>query len=126
MVKALLYIFAVVGLLISPVYAQAAQKDCASMSGSMMVGKSSNSIASNMKTSDDMACCDHGKSDTSSKDAACFNNCIAMCGVSVSSATDVSILLPVLAIEQVSFNDKAAPLFTQEPSLVVPPPRSNA
>lgn len=126
MIKALLYIFAVLGLLISPVYAQAAQKDCAGMSGSMMTGKSSHAMASGLQTSDDMACCDHGKADNSSKDQACFNNCIAMCGVSVSSATDGSILLPVLAVEQVSFNDKAAPLFTQEPSLVVPPPKSQA
>ncbi len=126
MVKALLYIFAVLGLLISPVIAQAAQKDCAGMDGSIMMGKPSHTTASDMKMSDSMACCDHDKTDTSSKDTACFNNCIAMCGVSVSSATDGSILLPVLAVEQASFNDKAAPLFTQEPSLVVPPPKSQA
>lgn len=126
MVKALLYIFAVLGLLVSPVYAQAAQKDCAGMSGSMMMGKSSHATASDMKVSDGMACCDHGKADTSSKDQACFNNCIAMCGVSVGTATDGSVLLPVLAIEQAAFNDKAAPLFTEEPGLVVPPPKAEA
>ncbi len=126
MLKALLYIFAVLGLLISPVYAQAAQKDCAGMTDSMMTGKSSHTSASDMKTSDGMACCDHDKTDMSSKDKACFNNCIAMCGISVGSASDGSILLPVLAVEQVSFNDKAAPLFTEEPGLVVPPPKSQA
>lgn len=126
MVKALLFIFAVLGLLASPVFAQAAQKDCAGMSGSMMMSKSSHATASDMTMSDGMACCDHGKTDTSSKDKSCFNSCIAMCGVSVGAASDGSVLLPVLAVEQASFNDKAALLFTQEPTLVVPPPKSNA
>ena len=125
--KALLYIFAVLGLLISPVYAQAAQKDCAGMSGAMMMGNSSHhAAASNVKMSDGMACCDHGKTAPSSNDRACFSNCIAMCGISVGTASDGSVLLPVLAVVQVSFNDKMPALFTEEPTLVVPPPKSQA
>ncbi|HWU61526.1 MAG TPA: hypothetical protein VN112_05815 [Ensifer sp.] len=126
MLKVALYIFAVLGLLISPVYAQAAQKDCAGMAGSMMVSKVSHAMASDMKMADGMACCDDDKTTPSPEDKACFNNCIAMCGVSVGSATDGSVMLPVLAVEQISFNDKSTPLFTQEPSLVVPPPKSQA
>ena len=126
MVKALLYIFAVLGLLISPVYAQAAQRDCKGMDGSTMMSKSSHVMASDMKMSDGMACCDHDKTDALSKDKACFNNCIATCGISVGVASDGSILLPVLAVEQVSFNDNVPALFTEEPSLVVPPPKSEA
>lgn len=126
MVKALLYIFAVLGLLISPVYAQAAQKDCAGMAGSAMMEQSSHAATSDMKMSDGMACCDHDKTAPPSKDEACLSNCIAMCGISVGTASDGSVLLPVLAVQQISFNDKAAPLFTEEPSLVVPPPKSRA
>ena len=97
------------------------------MSGSMMMDKSlPHAAASDMKMSDGMACCDHDKTHTSSKDKACFNNCIAMCGISVGTATDGAMLLPVLAVEQVSFNDKMPALFTEEPSLVVPPPKSQA
>lgn len=126
MLKIILYIFAVLGLLVSPVYAQAAQEDCAGMAGSMKISKASHAMAADKKTADGMACCDHDQSNPSPEDKACFNNCIAMCGVSVGAAADGSIMLPVLAVEQISFNDKAAPLFTQEPGLIVPPPKSQA
>lgn len=117
MVKFVLYILAVIGLLLSPMAAQAAASDCGTMSGQtmQMVGHD----ASNMD------CCDQTKPEKSS-DKACFNNCMAMCGVNLGSASDGSVMLPVPAIEQVTFNDKAPALFTQEPSLVVPPPKSNA
>ncbi len=117
MVRFILYIFAVIGLLLSPVAAQAASSDCGTMSGQtvQMTGHDAGN----------MDCCDHAKSEKSS-DKACFNNCMAMCGVNLGSASDGSIILPVLAVEQVTFNDLTPALFTQEPSLVVPPPKSNA
>lgn len=121
MVKALLYIFTILGLLISPVHAQAAQEDCAGMSGQMVMAPMAKTMAS-----DSMICCDHGLKDKSAKDTACFNNCIAMCGISVACGTEASDLLPVLAVAQVSFNDAAPAFFTQEPGLVVPPPKSIA
>jgi hypothetical protein len=117
MVKVVLYIFAVIGLLLSPLAAQAAARDCGAMSGQTM--QMTGHIDSNMD------CCDHAKSEKSS-DKACFNNCMVMCGVNVGSASDGSVILPVLAIEQVTFNDMTPALFAQEPSLVVPPPKSNA
>lgn len=117
MVKFVLYIFAVIGLLVSPIAAQAAAGDCGAMSGQTM------QMAGHGAS--DMDCCDHAKSEKTS-DKACFNNCMAMCGVNVASASDGSVILPVLAVERVTFNDKAAPLFTKEPSLFVPPPKSNA
>lgn len=117
MVKFALYLFAVIGLLLSPLAAQAAARDCGSMSGQTM--------QMTEQGTSDMDCCDHAKSEKSS-DKACFNNCMAMCGVNVGSASDGSVMLPVLAVEQVTFNDMTPALFTEEPSLVVPPPKSNA
>ncbi|MDI7776538.1 hypothetical protein [Asticcacaulis sp. EMRT-3] len=126
MVKALLYIFAVLGLLISPVYAQATQKGCAGVGSPMMASRSSHTAMPEMKSSDGMACCGHDKADSSSHDKTCFNDCIAMCGISVGAASDETMILPVLSVEQVSFNDTLPALFAQEPSLVVPPPKSKA
>jgi len=117
MFRFVLYIFAVIGLLLSPMAAQAAASDCGTMSGQTM--EMAGHGGSNMD------CCDHAKSEKSS-DKACFNNCMAMCGVNVGSTSDGSVMLPVLAIEQVTFNDMTPALFTQEPSLVVPPPKSKA
>jgi hypothetical protein len=117
MIKFTLYVFAVIGLLLSPMAAQAAASDCGTMSGQTM------QMAGHGTS--DMDCCDHAKSEKSS-DKACFNNCMAMCGVNVAKASDGTIMLPVLAVEQVTFNDMTPALFTQEPALVVPPPKSNA
>ncbi len=119
MLKTILYVFAVIGLLISPVHAQAAQKDCERMTGQIVMAPMAIPMAS-----DRMACCDHGMKDKSTKDAACFNNCIAMCGTNVACGTETLSLLPVLAVEQVSFNDAAPSLLTQQPGLVIPPPKS--
>lgn len=123
MLKAVLSILAVIGLLLSPIHAQAAQADCMAMGGNM------NAAAPAMASMDMSSCCDKDMAKTSSnnaKDKACFDNCIAMCGIASAIASDGSVLLPVLAVEQISFNDKAAPLFTEEPGLVVPPPKSQA
>ncbi|CAM3170268.1 hypothetical protein [Asticcacaulis taihuensis] len=116
MLKAVLYIFAVMGLLVSPLHAQAAQRDCEGMTASMaMTAMSSNS----------MDCCDHEKS-SKSPDKSCFNNCIAMCGLSV--AFDVKPLAsqPMLAIVQASFEDLTTSSVAEEPRLLIPPPKSLA
>jgi len=123
MLKAVLSILAVIGLLLSPIHAQAAQADC------MAMGAKAKSAAHAMASMDMSSCCDKDMAKTSknsSKEKACIDNCIAMCSIGTAMASDGSAKLPVLAIEQISFNDKAAPLFTQEPGLVVPPPKSQA
>ena len=116
MIRFVLYIFAVIGLLLSPMAAQAAARDCGAMSGQ--------TVQMTAHDAGNMDCCDHAKNEKSDK--ACFNDCMAMCGVTVGSASDGSVMLPVLAVEQVTFKDMTPALFTQEPSLVVPPPKSNA
>lgn len=96
MARFVIYIFAVIGLLLSPMAAEAAASDCEAMSEQtmQMAGTGGNN----------MDCCDDAKSEKSS-DKACINNCMAMCGVNVGGASDGSVMLPVLAVEQVSFND---------------------
>lgn len=127
MLKAVLSFFAIIGLFLSPIHAQAAQADCAGMDAKTKVAV--HAIAS----MDMSSCCDKAMAKTSkadskdtSKDKACMDSCITMCSLASAVATDGSVILPVLAVEQVSFNAKAAPLFTQEPGLVVPPPKSQA
>lgn len=127
MLKAVLSIFAVIALLLSPIHAQASQANCAAMDAKAKVA------AHAMASMDMSSCCDKAMAKTSksgskdtSKDKACMDNCITMCSLTSAVAADGSVILPVLAVEQVSFNAKAAPLFTQEPGLVVPPPKSQA
>ena len=82
-----------------------------------------------MASMDMSSCCDKAMAKTSktgSRDKACMDHCIAMCSLGSVVASDSPVILPMLAVEQISFNDKAAPLFTQEPSLVIPPPKSQA
>lgn len=125
MLKAVLSFLAVVGLLLSPIHAQAAQADCMAMGAKAKAAVHAMTSMGEM----DMSCCDKAmakSSKTSPKDKACMDNCVTMCGLSSAVASDGSVVLPVLAVEQVSFNAKAAPLFTQEPGLVVPPPKSQA
>ncbi|MBP2159018.1 MULTISPECIES: hypothetical protein [Asticcacaulis] len=122
MLKAVLSILAVIGLLLSPIHAQAANADCMAMSSKMQA------VAPAMATMDMSSCCekDTGKTSDNHKDKACIENCIAMCSLGSVVASPNEVILPVLAVEQVTFNDKAAPLFTQEPGLFVPPPKSQA
>ncbi|ESQ84190.1 hypothetical protein AEAC466_10620 [Asticcacaulis sp. AC466] len=113
MVKAVLYIFAVMGLLIAPLHAQAAQRDCEDMAASMAMN------------GDSMDCCDHDKSSKSS-DKACFNTCIAMCGLSVAFDVESLTSQPVLAIVQASFEDLTTSSVAEEPRLLIPPPKKFA
>ena len=116
MVKAVLYIFAVMGLLITPLHAQAAQRDCEDMAASM---------AMTAMNGDSMDCCDHDKSSKSS-DKACFNTCIAMCGLSVAFDVESLTSQPVLAIVQASFEDLTTSSVAEEPRLLIPPPKKFA
>jgi len=123
MLKAILSILAVIGLLLSPIQAHAARADCMAMDAKVKTA------AHAMMSMDMSSCCDKAMAKTSknsSKDKACMDCCAAMCSLGSAVAADGSAVLPVLAVEQVSFNAKAAPLFTQEPGLVVPPPKSQA
>lgn len=116
MLKTMLYIFAVMGLLISPLHAQTAQRDCEGMAASMaMTAMSSNS----------MDCCDHDKTNKSS-DKACFNTCIAMCGLSVAFDAEPLTSQPVLAIVRASFEDLTTLSVAEEPRLLIPPPKTFA
>ena len=116
MLKAMLYIFAVMGLLIAPLHAQAAQRDCEGMVASMAMTAMSTSS---------MDCCDHDKSNKSS-DTSCFNNCIAMCGLSVAFDVEPLATQPVLTIVQASFADMTTSSVADEPHLVIPPPKTFA
>ncbi|WP_303832178.1 hypothetical protein [Asticcacaulis taihuensis] len=122
MLKAVLSFLAVIGLILLPIHAQAAHADCMAMTSKMQVA------ASAMASMDMSTCCDKdmGKTSDNHKDKACVENCIAMCSLGSVVAAPNAVMLPVLAVQQVTFNDKAPALFTQEPSLVVPPPKSNA
>jgi hypothetical protein len=116
MVKAVLYIFAVIGLLIAPLHAQAAQRDCEDMAASM---------AMTAMNGGSMDCCDHDKTSKSS-DKACFNTCIAMCGLSVAFDVESLTSQPVLAIVQASFEDLTTSSVAEEPRLLIPPPKTFA
>ncbi len=123
MLKAILSFLAVIGLLLSPIHAQAAQADCMAMIAKVTAK------ADSMASMDMSSCCDKDiakPSKDSSKNKACIDNCIAMCSIANAVASDGSVVRPVLTVRQISFNAKAAPLFTQEPGLVVPPPKSQA
>jgi len=123
MLKAVLSILAVIGLLLSPIHAQAAQADCMAMDAKMTAA------AHAMASTDMSSCCDKDMAKSSkdnSKNKACIDNCIAMCSIGTAVASDGSLIRPVLAVRQIAFNAKASPLFTQELGLVVPPPKSQA
>ncbi|ESQ88028.1 hypothetical protein ABAC460_17705 [Asticcacaulis sp. AC460] len=118
MLKAVLYIFALLGLLISPVSAQAAQNACLEMSQPMQMTMADSQAHSDMA----MPCCEDEKP-TKSSDQGCFQNCIAMCGISATSDTHVPVSLPILHIELVVFTRSPVNFDADEPALFVPPPR---
>ena len=123
MLKAILSFFAIVGLLISPVSAQAAQRDCASMMTEMMGAKAKpmDTMSSVNKTD----CCDHKAPVKSPKQNACMNSCMAMCGVNIAIATPQPPL-SALAVTLVTFVPLKQSLLTQDPPLLSRPPKSVA
>jgi hypothetical protein len=116
MFKAVLYIFAVMGLLISPLHAQAAQRDCEGMSASMAMTAMSGSA---------MDCCDHDKP-SKSADKSCFNTCIAMCGISATVDARSFASQPVLSTVAATFVDLTSSPVAEAPRLVIPPPKAYA
>lgn len=120
MLKAVLYILALLGFLISPVSAQAAQNACMEMSQPIQMAEADSQAHSDMA----MPCCDDEKP-TKSEEQACFQNCIAMCGITATSDAHVPVSLPILHIEPVIFTRSAVNFDAHEPALFVPPPRVN-
>lgn len=120
MFKAFLYIFAILGLLVSPVNELAAQDACAKMEKSMSMAM----MDSHDHAAIAMPCCNEDISKSS--DAACFQNCIAMCGISAISDLDLKLDVPVLHVEPVLFALPSANSTANKPSLFGRPPRFNA
>jgi len=78
MLKAVLSILAVIGLLLSPIHAQAAQSDCMAMDAKVKAA------AHAMASMDMSPCCDKDMAKTSknsSRDKACMDNCVTMCSL---------------------------------------------
>lgn len=120
MLKSLLYIFAVLGLLISPVHAQAAQKHCADMAETMP-----GTSVKAMHDDGGMACCDHTMKTSSKQDKGCINHCVAMAGVTVALTDEAPFSRPILADKAVTFTDSQVMFDAQEPGLFYPPPIAN-
>lgn len=123
MLKVVLYIFAVLGLLISPVYAQAAQRNCD------VVAEQAMAMKGGTPAMDMSSCCDKDtakSTKTTTKVKTCFDNCIAMCGITVACASHSLHTLPIRAFETVAFFAPDMSVSTSEPKLFAPPPRLNA
>jgi len=123
MLRVVLSILAVIGLLLSPIHAQAAEADCAAMDARI-------TTAAHVAAAMDMSsCCDKDLAKTAktdAKDKACIGNCITMCGIAVVLDGGTLHATPVLPLEAAAFVAANTAAAASEPALFVPPPRLNA
>jgi hypothetical protein len=123
-----LALLAVIGLLLSPAAAAAAQASCQDHGGQMMsmpmAGMPGMSQGDSQKAD---PCCDHGKSQGQPKhrDMNCMQACATMCGVF--AALPAVAMFPLAAAEHVAFRPAiVASLKPHEPSRLERPPKSIA
>jgi hypothetical protein len=126
--RLLLALLAVIGLLLSPAAAAAAQAACQDHGGQMMSMPMADmpgmSQADGQKAD---LCCDPGKTQGQSKhdDMSCMQACAAMCGVvaALPAASPVALAMPDRVILKPA---RVASLKPHEPSRLERPPRSIA
>jgi hypothetical protein len=120
LMRRLLVLFALLGLLISPAAAAAAQRACA-QAGPAMAGMMMAAPATDHATSDAPdPCCDHSQKTMDGK--ACAQACATMCGVTAALPTAAVYLAPRLKIGVLA--ETVLPLKPQPPRRAERPPRS--
>jgi len=120
LMQRLLVLFALLGLLLSPVAAAAAQRACAQagpeMTGMMMAAPAGDPATSNAPD----PCCDHSQKTMDGK--ACAQACATMCGVTAALPTAAVYVAPRPKLAVLA--ETVSPLKPQPPPRTERPPRS--